>query len=162
MQFLCFWGLSMTLSCSHYCTVNVPYVLLPKCKPQLNVSLPLKDDPKFLACCILSENRHNSILESLHIFHWRWIIDFKWLYKQKSSEFKSVEHGGHAVGPPLTIHIPGNFRFRYLRATRLKCARAPSCIKCSSQQMISGMLTKKSGMFVFQELCNSALCRLDV
>jgi hypothetical protein len=55
MQFPSFGVLSMTLSCSHYCTVNVPYVLLPECRPQLNVPLPLKDDPKFLACCMLPE-----------------------------------------------------------------------------------------------------------
>jgi hypothetical protein len=47
----------MILSSSHYLTVNVPYVhLLPEYRPQLNVSLAPEDDPKFLACCILSEN----------------------------------------------------------------------------------------------------------
>jgi hypothetical protein len=47
----------MTLSSSHYFTVNVPYVhLLPEYRPQLDVSLPPKDDPKFPACCVLSEN----------------------------------------------------------------------------------------------------------
>jgi hypothetical protein len=47
----------MTLSSSHYLTVNVPYVhLLPEYRPQLDVSLPPEDDPKFLACCVLSEN----------------------------------------------------------------------------------------------------------
>jgi hypothetical protein len=47
----------MTPSSSHYLTVNVPYViLLPEYRPQLDVSLPPKDDPKFLACCVLSEN----------------------------------------------------------------------------------------------------------
>jgi hypothetical protein len=47
----------MTLSSSHYLTVNVPCVhLLPEYWPQLDVSLPLENDPKFLACCLLSEN----------------------------------------------------------------------------------------------------------
>jgi hypothetical protein len=47
----------MTLSSSHYLTVNVPYVhLLPEYGPQLDVSLLSEDDPKFLACCVLSEN----------------------------------------------------------------------------------------------------------
>jgi hypothetical protein len=46
----------MTLSSSHYLTVNVPYVLhLPEYRPQLDVSLPSEDDPKFLACCVLSQ-----------------------------------------------------------------------------------------------------------
>jgi hypothetical protein len=45
----------MTFSSSYYPTVNVPYVhLLPEYR--LDVSLPLEDDPKFLACCVLSEN----------------------------------------------------------------------------------------------------------
>jgi hypothetical protein len=30
--------------------------LLPEYTAQLDVSLPPKDDPKFLACCVLSEN----------------------------------------------------------------------------------------------------------
>jgi hypothetical protein len=47
----------MTLSSSHYLIVSVPYDhLLPNYGPQLSVSLPPKDDPKFLACCVLSEN----------------------------------------------------------------------------------------------------------
>jgi hypothetical protein len=47
----------MTLSSSHYHTVNVPYAhLLPEYRPQLDVSLPSEDDHKFLACCVLSEN----------------------------------------------------------------------------------------------------------
>jgi hypothetical protein len=47
----------MTLSCSHYLTVNVPHVhLLPEYRPQLDVSLPPEDDPKFLAYCVLSES----------------------------------------------------------------------------------------------------------
>jgi hypothetical protein len=47
----------MTLSSSHYLAVNVPYVhLLPKYRPHLEVSFPPEDDPKFLECCVLSEN----------------------------------------------------------------------------------------------------------
>jgi hypothetical protein len=47
----------MTHNSSHYLTVNVPYVrLLPEYKSQLDVSLPPEDGPKFMACCILSEN----------------------------------------------------------------------------------------------------------
>jgi hypothetical protein len=47
----------MTLSPSHYLAVNVPYVhLLPEYRAELDVSLPPEDDPKFLACCVLSEN----------------------------------------------------------------------------------------------------------
>jgi hypothetical protein len=47
----------MTLSSSHYLAVNVPFVhLLPEYRAQLDVSLPPEDDPKFLACCVLSAN----------------------------------------------------------------------------------------------------------
>jgi hypothetical protein len=47
----------MALGSSHDLTVNVPYVrLLPEYRPQLDISLPPEDDPKFVACCILSEN----------------------------------------------------------------------------------------------------------
>jgi hypothetical protein len=47
----------MTLSSSPYLTINVPHVChLPEYSPQLNVSLPPEDDPKFLPCYILSEN----------------------------------------------------------------------------------------------------------
>jgi hypothetical protein len=49
----------MTLSFSHYLTVTVPHVhLLPKNRPQLDVSFTPEDDPEFLACCVLSENLH--------------------------------------------------------------------------------------------------------
>jgi hypothetical protein len=41
----------------HYLTVNVAYVhLLPEYSLQFDVSLPSKDNPEFLACCVLSEN----------------------------------------------------------------------------------------------------------
>jgi hypothetical protein len=51
----------MTLSCSHYLTVNVLYVhLLPEYRSQLNILLPPEDDPKFLAYCILPENLSQS------------------------------------------------------------------------------------------------------
>jgi hypothetical protein len=47
----------MTLGSSCYLTVNVPYVhLLLQYRPQLDVSLPPKDNSKLLASCILSEN----------------------------------------------------------------------------------------------------------
>jgi hypothetical protein len=46
----------MTLATSQYLTVDVPYVpLLPKYRPQLDTSLPPKDDPKILVCFILPE-----------------------------------------------------------------------------------------------------------
>jgi hypothetical protein len=46
----------MTLSFSCYLTVNVPHVHpLPEYRPKLGVSLPPKDDSKFLECA-LSEN----------------------------------------------------------------------------------------------------------
>jgi hypothetical protein len=46
----------MTFGSSHYLTVNVPYVhFLPEYRPQLDISLTPEDDPKFLACWILSE-----------------------------------------------------------------------------------------------------------
>jgi hypothetical protein len=46
----------MTLSSSHYLTVNVSHVhLLPEYRPQLDVSLSPEGDPKFLARRILSE-----------------------------------------------------------------------------------------------------------
>jgi hypothetical protein len=47
----------MRLSSSHDLTVNVPnYHLLPEYRHQLGVSLPLEDDYKLLAFCVLSEN----------------------------------------------------------------------------------------------------------
>jgi hypothetical protein len=47
----------MTLSSSHYLTVDVPYAhLLPECRPQQEVSFPSADDPKLLAFCIVLEN----------------------------------------------------------------------------------------------------------
>jgi hypothetical protein len=47
----------MTLSSILYSTLNVPPGhLLPDHRPQLDFSLPPEDDPKFLACCVLSEN----------------------------------------------------------------------------------------------------------
>jgi hypothetical protein len=47
----------VTLRSSYYLAVNAPYIhILPEHRPQLDVSLPPEDDPKFMACCILSEN----------------------------------------------------------------------------------------------------------
>jgi hypothetical protein len=47
----------MTLGSSQYLTVNIPYIhFKPEDRPQLDVSLPPEDDPKFLACYVLSEN----------------------------------------------------------------------------------------------------------
>jgi hypothetical protein len=47
----------MTLSSSYYLEINVPYVhLLLEYWAQLYVSLPPEENPKFLTCCILSEN----------------------------------------------------------------------------------------------------------
>jgi hypothetical protein len=47
----------MTLRSSHYLAVNIPYVhLMPEYRAQLDVSMPPEDNPKFLACCVLSEN----------------------------------------------------------------------------------------------------------
>jgi hypothetical protein len=47
----------MTLSYSHYLTVNVPFVhVWPEYRPQLHVSLPPEDDPKFPACSVPSAN----------------------------------------------------------------------------------------------------------
>jgi hypothetical protein len=75
--------------------------------------------------------------------------DFKWPHKEKSREFKSDERGGQAVVPRLPIQWPGNFRFRYLRATRLKCAGAPSCMKCSSRRMIQWHVSQEIRHVVF-------------
>jgi hypothetical protein len=47
----------MILSPSNYLTVNVAYVpFLPLYRPQLDVSFPPEDDPKFPARCVLSES----------------------------------------------------------------------------------------------------------
>jgi hypothetical protein len=47
----------VTLTPSHYLTVNVPYVHpLSEYWPQLNVSLPPEYEPKFFPCRVLSEN----------------------------------------------------------------------------------------------------------
>jgi hypothetical protein len=58
----------MALSSSHYLTANVPYVhLLPKYRPERDVSLPPEDDPKIPACCVLSEHMTNfSLGTQLH------------------------------------------------------------------------------------------------
>jgi hypothetical protein len=46
----------MTFSSSHYLTANVPYIHpLPEFKHHLTSQCPRKQNPRFLACCILSE-----------------------------------------------------------------------------------------------------------
>jgi hypothetical protein len=80
----------MTLSSSHYPTVNVPHVhLLPEHRPQQDVSLPPEHNPKLLACCVLPENLSHLISKSFHIIHWRQIhqkfkmapqAEIQWLY----------------------------------------------------------------------------------
>jgi hypothetical protein len=72
-------------------------------------------------------------------------------HKEKSSGFKSIESGGHATGLPLTSHRPENLQFKYLQMMRLKCVGPPSCMKLSSQRMISGTSAKKSGMLFSKE-----------
>jgi hypothetical protein len=120
--------------------------------------LPL-DDPKFLAFCILSKKYcHNTISEGFYIIHWRRIHHcLKWPHKHKSAGLKSDERRGQEFRPPLTIRRPGNFRFRYLQATRLKCEGVPSCMKCSSRWIMSCSLVKKSGISFSQQVCSSAL-----
>jgi hypothetical protein len=62
----------LTLSFSHYHSLNVPYAhLLPKYRPQLDISLPPKDDPKILAFCVLSKNLTQLDFQEFHIIHWR-------------------------------------------------------------------------------------------
>jgi hypothetical protein len=47
----------MILSSLHYLIVNVPYVhFLSEYSHQFDISLPPRNDPKFLACCVLSQN----------------------------------------------------------------------------------------------------------
>jgi hypothetical protein len=47
----------MTLSTSYYLTVKVAHVhLRPEYRPQLDISFAPEDDPRPLACCVLSEN----------------------------------------------------------------------------------------------------------
>jgi hypothetical protein len=105
--------------------------------------LPPEDDPKFLACCVLPEN--------LPKFDF-WEFPHHPLETNRPTILNGLtsrnpgERGGQAVGPPVSIHRPGSFRFRYLRATRLKCAEAPSCMNCSSRRISSGTSAKKSGM----------------
>jgi hypothetical protein len=142
----------MTLSSSHYLTENVPYVhLLSEYRSQLDVPLSPEDGREFLACCLLFENLPQ--FDFGEFPHHPLETNTPTILNgptQKSSRFKSGERGGHAIGLPLPIHQPGNFRVRYLRATRLKCAGAPSCMKCSSRRMISGTSAKKSG-FLFSK-----------
>jgi hypothetical protein len=135
---------SMTLSSSQYLKVNVPYVhLLPEYRTQLDVSLSPEDGRKFLACCLLSENLPQ--------------FDF-WEFPHLPLETNTptilngptnrnpVDLNQVSLEARQLVHRPGIFRFRYLRAMRLKCAGAPSCVKCSSRRMISGTSAKKSGM----------------
>jgi hypothetical protein len=66
-----FLGLSMIFSSSHYVTVNRPFFhLLPEYRLQLNISMPPEDDPKFLACCVLSENTLSTGDEYTNNFKW--------------------------------------------------------------------------------------------
>jgi hypothetical protein len=84
--------------------------------------------------------------------------EFKWPHKKKSSVYKSGERGGQAIGPPLPIHWPGNFRFRYLRTMRLKCARAPSCWMCSFLDKWSVARRPRNQPCCFpRRVCNSSL-----
>jgi hypothetical protein len=108
----------MALSSTH-----APYVHLPpEYKPQLDVSLPPKGDPKFLACCILSEI----------------LPQFK---------FGEFPHYPLETNTPVTLNGPTSINpvdlsqvsvearqlfHLYLSTTRLKCAGAPSCMKCTS------------------------------
>lgn len=71
---------------------------------------------------------------------------FKWPHKVKSKMFRSNKCGVCAIGLLLPSHRPTDFRSRYLWAVWLKCAGAPSCIRCSCQWVISGTSSKKSGM----------------
>jgi hypothetical protein len=140
----------MALSSSHYRAVGAPYVhFLPEYRPQFNVSSPTEDEPKFVIYCILSENLHTIWFRRVSTSSTgdEHTNDFKWPHKQKFSGVKSGGCGGQATCPPLLIRRPGNFRFRYVRATRLVCAGAPSsCMKRSSRRMISGTWAEKSGL----------------
>jgi hypothetical protein len=138
----------MILSSSHYLAVNVPYVhLLSKYKAQLEVSLPLEDDFKFLACCVLSENMPLfDCGEFPH--HPLETITRKILNGPKSRNPVDLNQMSVEARQLIHLYLSTDFRFRYLRATRLKCAGAPSYIKCSSRRMIRGTSAKKSGMFL--------------
>jgi hypothetical protein len=86
-------------SSSNYLVVNVPYVhLLPKYRPPFDVSLPPEDDPKFLACCVLSENLQQfDFGVSTSSTGDGYTNDFKWLHKYKSSGFISCERGARQL-----------------------------------------------------------------
>jgi hypothetical protein len=106
--------------------------------------LQTEDDPKFLACCVLSENLLQVDFTELphHPLEMNTPTILNGPTNKKSSGFKSGEYGGQEIGPPLPIHRQGKFQFRYLWATRLKYVRAPSCMKCQE----SGMLFSKKSL----------------
>jgi hypothetical protein len=139
----------MILSSSHYLAVNVPHVhLLPEYGPQLDVSLPPEDDLKFLSCYVLSETLPQlNFGEFPH--HPLETITPKILNGPTSKN--PVDLNVMSVEARQLVHVylstdQETFRFRYLRATRLKCAGAPSCMKCSSRRMFSGTSAKISAL----------------
>jgi hypothetical protein len=73
----------MTLSSSHYLSVNVAYVhLLPEYRPQLDVSLPPEDNPKFLTFCLFYENLPQfDFIVSTSSTGDEYTKDFKWPHK---------------------------------------------------------------------------------
>jgi hypothetical protein len=144
----------MTLSSSHDFTVNAQFIhLLPEYRPHFNVSLPPEYGPKFLACCILSED--------LPLFN--------------SGEFP---HHPLDMTTPMTLNGPTSrypvaleqlseeamqLSHLYL-STEQDTFDSGTCgqrdwnvhehhhtLKCRFQGKISGASTRKSGMLFFQK-----------
>jgi hypothetical protein len=133
---------------SHYFTVNVPYVYLPhEYRPKLDVSLPPEDDPKFLTCVLPENLPQFDFGEFPH--HPQEMNTPLILNDPTSKNPLDLNQLGVEVRQLVPLYLSTNqetFDSGTCRQTRLKCAGVPLCMKCTSQRMISGMSTKKSGI----------------
>jgi hypothetical protein len=151
----------MTLSSSHYITANFPSVhLLPEYRPQLDVSLSPEGDRNCLACCVLSQNLPQFDFGE---FPHHPLETNTPMILNSPTNLNPVHLSQVSVEASQLVHLylptdqEGNFRLRYLRATRLKCARAPSFMKCGSRRMISGTSPGNQSCCFQSKLCNSTL-----
>ena len=71
--------------------------------------------------------------------------NFKWPHKKKSKGFKSGDWAGHQWGPPRPIQRSSYVAFKNSRATKLKCAGAPSCINHITILVAIGTFSKNPG-----------------
>jgi hypothetical protein len=107
--------------------------MLPEYRPQLDVLLAPEDNPKFLACCVLSEN-----LPKFNFGEFPHPLEANTpTFLNGPTSRNPVDLNRVSMEAKQLSHQPENFQFRCLLATRLKCAGAASCMKCSSRRIIS-------------------------